>query len=40
MGSITTETCKTNDIEIMVDDNGIFWLNVKHIEEKLGHKIL
>ena len=40
MGSITTETCKTNDIEIMVDDNGIFWLNIKHIEEKLDRKIL
>ena len=28
-----------NGIETNVDNDGIFWLNDKHIDEGLGHKI-
>ena len=33
------ETYENNNIETIVDDIGKLWLNEKHIEEKLGHKI-
>ena len=38
--SIDKKTYKNNNIEVIVDRIGKFWLNEKHIEEKLGHKNL
>ena len=40
MVHIDKETYENNSIEAIVDDIGKFWLNEKHIEEKLGHKNL
>ena len=40
MDFITKETCKNNNIEVIVDDNGILWLNEKRIEEQSNHKNL
>ena len=31
---------KKNDIEIIEDNNGILWLNEKHLKEGLDHKTL
>ena len=33
-------TKETYDIEVIVDNKSTLWLNEKHVEEKLGHKIL
>ena len=38
--SIDKKTYENNNIEVIVDRIGKFWLNEKHIEEKLGHKNL
>ena len=35
-----SKTYENNDIEVIVDSIGTFWLNEKYIEEKLGHKNL
>ena len=40
MVNINKNTYENNDIVAMVDSIGIFWLNEKHIEEKLSHKNL
>ena len=40
MDFITKETCKNNDIEVIIDENDILWLNEKHVEEKLNHRNL
>ena len=40
MIKISAETYEKNDIDVIVDDNGILWLNEKHIEGKLRHKNL
>ena len=40
MFNINKETCKSNDIEAIVDDKDTLWLNEKNIEEKLGQKNL
>ena len=37
---VTKQTCRINNIEVIVDDNGILWLNEKYIEEKLNHENL
>ena len=37
---ISRKTYEWNDIETKVDNDGILWLNEKHIEEGLGHKNL
>ena len=37
---ITKQTCENNFTEVIVDDNGILWLNKKHMEENLNHKYL
>ena len=37
---ISRKTYEWNDIEMKVDNDGILWLNEKHIEEGLGHKNL
>ena len=36
---ITKETLENNDIEVIVDSVNTLWLNERHIEEQLGHKI-
>ena len=36
MVDISTETYK-NGVETMKDNDGILWLNEKHIEEGLNH---
>ena len=38
--NVDKETYENSDIEAIVDDIGMLWLNEKHIEEKLGHKNL
>ena len=38
MVGINRKTYKTNDLETVVDSDGIFWLTEKHIEEVLDHK--
>ena len=38
--NINKNTYENNDIVAIVDSIGIFWLNKKHIEEKLSHKNL
>ena len=40
MADISRKTNERNDIEIIIDNDGILWLNDKHIEEGLDHKIL
>ena len=41
MIAIIKETCESNDLELIIDDNGIpLWLNEKHIEKNLDHKTL
>ena len=40
MVDISKKTHENNDIEVIVDDIDMPWLNEKHIEEKLGHKNL
>ena len=37
---IKAEKHDKNGIETVVDNDGIFWLNEKHIEEELNHKKL
>ena len=39
MVDISKKTYENNDIELIVDSIGMLWLNEKHIEKKLGHKI-
>ena len=39
MVDISKETHGSNDIEVIVDCIDTLWLNEKHVEEKLGHKI-
>ena len=38
MVGINRKTYKTNDLEAVVNSDGIFWLTEKHIEEVLDHK--
>ena len=38
MVDISRKTYERNDIETIVDNDGILWLNEKHIEEGLDHK--
>ena len=40
MFNVDKETYENSDIEAIVDDIGMLWLNEKHIEEKLNHKNL
>ena len=40
MVDIRRETYKKNGLETIVDNDGILWLNGKHIEEELDHKNL
>ena len=40
MADISRKTYKRNGIETIVDNDGILWLNEKHIEEGLDHKKL
>ena len=40
MVDISKKTHENNDIEVIVDDIDMPWLNEKHIEERLGHKNL
>ena len=40
MDFTTKQTCKNNDIEVIIHDNGLLWLNEKHVEEKLDRKNL
>ena len=40
MVDISRKTYERNGIETIVDNDGILWLNEKHIEERLGHKNL
>ena len=37
---ISRKTYERNGIETIVDNDGILWLNEKHIEEGLDHKNL
>ena len=34
------KTYKSSDVDVKVDNNGTFWLNEKHKEERLHHKNL
>ena len=40
MVDISRKSYERNDIESIADDDGIFCLNEKHIEEGLDHKYL
>ena len=40
MVNITKETYEVNGIEVMTDEIGKLWLNERHVQEKLGRKIL
>ena len=40
MVDISRKIYERNGIEKTVDDDGILWLNEKHIEEELDHKNL
>ena len=40
MVDISKKTYENNDAEVIVDGIGTFWLNQKHIEEKIGHENL
>ena len=40
MIDITEKTWVKSGVEVIVDDNGILWLNEKHIETKLGPIII
>ena len=40
MVNISRKTNERNDIVTMVDNDGILWLNEKHIEEGLNHENL
>ena len=40
MVDVTRKNYERNGIETKVDNDGILWLNDKHIEEGLGHKNL
>ena len=40
MANITRETYEANGIEVIADKLGKLWLNERHDEKKLGHKIL
>ena len=40
MANITKETYETNGIEVITDELGKLWLNVRHIQQQLGHKNL
>ena len=40
MADISTKTYEKNNVETIVDSDGISWLNAKHIEEGLDHKNL
>ena len=40
MVDISETTYENNDTEVIVDGIDTYWLNEKHIEEKLGHKNL
>ena len=37
---MSRKTYGINGIKTMVDNDGILWLNEKHIEERLDHKNL
>ena len=38
MTDISRKTYERNGIKTIVDNDGILWLNEKHIEEGLDHK--
>ena len=40
MVDISRKTYERNDIETIVDNDRIFWLNGRHIQEGLDHKNL
>ena len=40
MVNINKETYENNGIETITDRFGKLWLNKKHVEEQLGHKVL
>ena len=40
MVDIRRKTYERNGIETILDNNGIMWLNEKHIEKQLDHKNL
>ena len=37
MNFIFKETFEKNGVKVIVDNNGMLWLNEKHIEKGLGH---
>ena len=37
MFDISIKTYKSNDIETIVDRDGILWINEKYIKERLDH---
>ena len=37
MVDISRKTCARNDVETIVNNDGILWLDEKHIEEGLDH---
>ena len=40
MADISRKIYERNAIEIIVDNDGILWLNEKHVEEGVDHKNL
>ena len=40
MANITRETYEDNGIEVITDEFGKLWINERHVEKQLGHKIL
>ena len=40
MADISRKTNESNDIETIIDNDGILWLNEKHIEKGLDNKNL
>ena len=40
MVDISRKTYERNSVEIIIDIDGMLWLNEKHIEEELNHRNL
>ena len=40
MVKVTKERYEANGIEVITDDFGKLWLNERHVQEQLGHKLL
>ena len=39
MANITRETYEANSIEVITNKLGELWLNERHVQQQLGHKI-